>query len=318
MKKTTLLTALLCVTLGGAALFAQTTEDEWFAKAGEYSNRGDYANAVTAYTETVKRNSSNLNAYLFRGFSYFQLKNYDAAIADCDTVIKGAPDYPEVYMLRGDAYGAKGVYHKAAADYRTGFEKGYDPSSFNVDKSSKADMWFCGAMYMEIVTNRFLGKPAVVTAYENRLKTVCDKSGVTRAEVEAFYRQNIGSLIAAAVDAEFKDIAIAANTKTAIKQAISGFFLAPNQTNYNGLKRYKYQNGRMYSDIEFIEFEAANELENAEYFKAKGDAALAESSRKASETARNLANNMKAANAYIYTLRALHPALADKVLRESR
>jgi hypothetical protein len=59
-------------------------------------------------------------------------------------------------------------------------------------------------------------------------------------------------------------------------------------------------------------------LENAANFKAKGDAALAESFRKSAETARDLANNMKAANAYIETLRALHPALADKVLQESR
>jgi hypothetical protein len=168
--------------------------------------------------------------------------------------------------------------------------------------------------------NRFLGKADVVTAYENRLKTVCDKNGVTRAEVEAFYRQNIGSLIAEVVDAEFKDIAISANTKTAIKQAISGFFLTPNQTNYNGLKRYKYQNGRLYSsrDITRLESDAEVSSGTAENFKAKGDADLAESFRKSAETARDLANTMKAANAYIYTLRALHPALADKVLKESR
>jgi tetratricopeptide (TPR) repeat protein len=204
MKKTALLTALLCAVLG--TLTAQTTADEWFEKAGEYHTSGDYANAARAYSETIKRNSSNLDAYWLRSFAHFQLKNYDAAIADCDTVIKGASDFPLVYVLRGDAYGAKGVYHKAVADYRTGFEKGFDPNGFDVDKSSKASMWFCGTMYMEITINRFLGKSAVVTAYENRLKTVCDKNGVTRAEVEAFYRQNIGSLIAAVVDAEFNTI----------------------------------------------------------------------------------------------------------------
>jgi hypothetical protein len=255
MKKTILLTALLCAAACGAALFAQTTADEWFKKAGEYHAGGDYANAARAYSETVKRDSSHLDAYLNRGIMYYLLKNYDAAIADFDTFMKGASDFPLAYVLRGDAYGAKGVYHKAVADYRTGFEKGYEPSDYNIDKSSKADMWFCGAMYMEIVTNRFLGKPAVVTAYENRLKTVCDKSGVTRAEVEAFYRQNIGSLIATVVDAEFnkgmrggvipavvyaqwkKDkVANGADALQIIKDCISNFYIDPTRENYEKLQ----------------------------------------------------------------------------------
>jgi hypothetical protein len=67
-------------------------------------------------------------------------------------------------------------------------------------------MWFCGAMYMEIVVNRFLGKSDVVTKYENWLKTVCDKNNVTRAEVEAYYRNGIRSLIAEVVDEEFNKI----------------------------------------------------------------------------------------------------------------
>jgi hypothetical protein len=46
----------------------------------------------------------------------------------------------------------------------------------------------------------------VVSKYENWLKTVCDNNKVTRAEVETFYRQNIGALVAAVVDAEFNKI----------------------------------------------------------------------------------------------------------------
>jgi hypothetical protein len=218
MKKVTALVifAVMTAVLG----FGQTSADEWFNKAGAYFESGDYANAVTAYSEAIKRGSSDLNAYLFRSFAYYQTKNYDAAIADCNTVIKSTPNFPDVYVVRGDAYGAKGLYHKAVADYRTGFEKGYDPSGFVVDKSSKADMWFCGAMYMEIAVNRFLGNSAVLTKYENRLKTVCDKSNITRAEVETFYRQNIGALVAAAVDAEFGKIKFLVKTDADSANAI--------------------------------------------------------------------------------------------------
>jgi predicted negative regulator of RcsB-dependent stress response len=210
MKKVTALVifAVMTAVLG----FGQTSADEWFNKAVDYFNSGDYANAVTAYSEAIKRGSSDLNAYWVRGLAYYRIKNYDAAIADFTSVIKGAPNFPDVYVVRGDAYGAKGLYHKAVTDYRTGLEKDYDPSGFVIDKSSKADMWLCGAMYMEITVNRFLGKSDAVTKYENRLKTVCDKNKVTRAEVETFYQQNIGALVAAVVDAEFNTIKFSITT----------------------------------------------------------------------------------------------------------
>ncbi|MDR2766824.1 MAG: tetratricopeptide repeat protein, partial [Treponema sp.] len=92
MKKTLLVSALFVLVMSAA--FGQTTADEWEKKADEYFESGDYTKAITAYSETIKRNSSNLNAYWFRGAAYYQTKNYDAAIADCTTVIKGAPDFP--------------------------------------------------------------------------------------------------------------------------------------------------------------------------------------------------------------------------------
>jgi tetratricopeptide (TPR) repeat protein len=205
---------------------------------------------VTAYSETIKRNSSNLDAYWLRGVAYYQLKNYDAAIADCDTVIKGAPDFSTVYVVRGDAYGAKGVYRTAIADYKTGLEKGFDPNGYDVDKSSKVSMWFCGAMYMEIVVNRFLGNSAAVTKNEAWLKTVCDKNSVTRAEVEAFYRQNIDALIAevvteklnekrngyvpAEVYAQWKRLG-AGDAQALMTDAITRFYLEPSQTTFRKL-----------------------------------------------------------------------------------
>ena len=236
MKKT-ITAAIFLFALTASAAFGQTTADEWYTKAGEYFESGDHASAITAYSEAIKRDSSNINAYLFRGFAYYQIKNYDAAIADYNTVIKDAPDFPDVYVVRGDAYGAKGAYHTAAADYKTGLEKGYDPGGFNVDKSSKADMWFCGAMFMEITVNRFLGKPDVVAKYENWLKTVCDKNKLTRAEVEAFYRQNIGALVAGVVDAEFNKISFMIDR------------------NYNAVLTRNPQNGQYvlsYEDVKYV------------------------------------------------------------------
>ena len=100
----------------------------------------------------------------------------------------------------------------------------------------------------------------------------------------------------------------------------------PNQTTYNGLKLYGYRgpSGVPYSDSDFLflirkaESDAENELENAAYFEAKGWADAARSFREGAQREREIANNMKTRYAYICTLRALHPALEEKVLKESR
>ena len=238
MKKIIVTLAFVCVVAAGA--LGQTTADEWLKKANEYFESGDYTNAITVCNEAIKRDSTNINAYNIRGMAYHNTKNYNAAIADYTKVITDYPnyhdaysnrgnvyiwvknydaaitdyniaiiinsDFPSNYVNRGYAYGAKGLYHKAIEDYRQGFEKDYDPSSFIVDKSDKSYMWFCGAMYMEIAVNRFLGKSDVVAKYENWLNTVCNNSGVTRAEVEKFYRDNVRALIAAVVDEEFNRV----------------------------------------------------------------------------------------------------------------
>lgn len=204
MKKIFIVVFLFAVTMSN--VFGQTTENDWLKKAEEYSDKGDHNNVIKACNEVLKRNNSNLNAYLFRGFSYSQTKNYDAAISDFNYIINELPDYLFAYMVRGDAYGAKGIYHKEIADYRYGFERGYEPKDFTIDKSNKASMWVCGALYKEILINRFLGNSGEVTKYENWLKVVCDKYKITRTEVETFYRENISSLIADAVNEEFNNV----------------------------------------------------------------------------------------------------------------
>ena len=66
MKKFAVVTVFLFAIVASGT-FGQTTADEWFKKAGEYFDKGDYANAIKAYSETIKRDSSNLDAYWFRG-----------------------------------------------------------------------------------------------------------------------------------------------------------------------------------------------------------------------------------------------------------
>jgi hypothetical protein len=186
--------------------FSQTTANDWLKKADDYFEKSDYNNAIKAYTEAIKRDSSNLNAYVSRGSCYSQIKNYDAAIADFNFIVNEIPDFPNIYMIRGYTYGEKGVYSKTLADYRKGLYLGYKVNDFNVDKSSKSDMWFCAAIYMEVLLNRFLGNSDSATKLETILKIVCEKNDVSRAEVETFYRDNIRGIISEIVSEEFNKI----------------------------------------------------------------------------------------------------------------
>jgi tetratricopeptide (TPR) repeat protein len=235
---------------GYSELIRTAPDENWrYIRRGKaYFKKGDYTKAIADYSEVIKRDSDNFDAHWLRAYAYYHAKNYDAAIADCTRVIKSwylddAPDSPtNVYMVRGDAYGAKGVYHKAAADYRTSLEKGYDPSGFTVDRSSKADMWFCGALYMEIVVNRFLGKSDAVSKYETWLQTVCDTNKLSRADVEAYFRQNIGALVAAAVDEEFNRISFLIDRTKTVGSSY-GAVLARNTNNQYILNYEGYFNG---------------------------------------------------------------------------
>jgi len=272
MKKIVVVAIFLFIVVVSGA-FGQTTADEWYKKADEYRKIGDYKNAITSYSEAIKQNYSkaaiyryrgecyfeikNYNAaiadyntaiekapnvtpfYIFRANTYYQIKNYDAAIADFTTVIDKMPNFSDAYISRGDSYGAKGIYLKAVADYKTGIEKGYDPDKFEVGKPKNIVMSFCMPLYMEIIVNHFLGKSDIVTKYENLLKTICDKNKVTRAEIEAFYRDNIRGLIAVVVDEEFKGKEVRASTKVEIQKVISDFFISPTQSNFNALKTEK-------------------------------------------------------------------------------
>jgi hypothetical protein len=64
------------------------------------------------------------------------------------------------------------------------------------------------ALYQEIQILRFLGDTATLGRYEGMLKFVCDKNGVSRAEVESFYRANLRAHIAETVNEEFNKISV--------------------------------------------------------------------------------------------------------------
>jgi hypothetical protein len=76
----------------------------------------------------------------------------------------------------------------------------------DVNDPKTAGLKLGAALYQDMQALRFLGDTAAVGRYETMLKFVCDKNGVTRADVERFYRQGIKDLVAETVREQFNQI----------------------------------------------------------------------------------------------------------------
>ena len=112
MKK--LLLILLCVPLIG---LGQTAE-EYFKKAYDYEENGEYKLAIENYTRCVKLAPENATAFYNRGLVYSRhLENNEYAIADFTRCIRIDPDYSNAYQNRGFSYLFLEDYEKAIADF---------------------------------------------------------------------------------------------------------------------------------------------------------------------------------------------------------
>ena len=217
MKKIILFCAVFFISF--SLLNAQTTEvEKWTIRGDEYYDAKDYQNAIKAYTQVInirleeeervkERAKANaramnrdiyqfnrtwtgleINAYLYRGKSYYRMKNYDAAIEDYLVVRDNYdPNFYQIYVSLGDAYGANMDYENARINYKKYVEK--KPSSesvgFNVDKTNTADMWFCAVLWEK----KLLSDDQ---KYEKWLNEIVNKNSVTLHEIESFYKKNRG------------------------------------------------------------------------------------------------------------------------------
>ncbi|MBZ0287619.1 MAG: tetratricopeptide repeat protein, partial [Anaerolineae bacterium] len=80
-------------------------------------DRGQYAEAVEAYTQALSLNPDDGLLYHYRGFTYGRMEQYERAIADYSKAIELLPDYTYAYGNRGFAYNQLGQIDKAIADY---------------------------------------------------------------------------------------------------------------------------------------------------------------------------------------------------------
>jgi len=103
-----------------------------------------------------------------------------------------------------------------------------------------ADQKLGAAVFQEMQILRFLGDTAAVSRYEAMLKWITDRKNATRAEIEAFYRDNIRGLVSAVVDEEFNGITVPSALLAKIKKVIGDFFVSPSDTTLFALTLQEY------------------------------------------------------------------------------
>ena len=73
---------------------------------------------IEDYTEAIRLNPDDAEAYYNRGLAYYEQGNLDKAIADYDEAIRLNPDDAQAYYNRAIAYYDRGNLDKAIADYQ--------------------------------------------------------------------------------------------------------------------------------------------------------------------------------------------------------
>ena len=78
---------------------------------------GEHESAIQDYTEAVRINPKNTNAYYNRGNSYRSLGRYQNAAEDYTAVLRIDPKYANAYFNRAVTHNCLGEFRNAAQDY---------------------------------------------------------------------------------------------------------------------------------------------------------------------------------------------------------
>ena len=78
---------------------------------------GNFNEAVEYFNKEILENPNNIEAYLYRAFSYGQLEEYKNAINDFNYVLEQSPENIAAWINRGVCYKNMGKYNFALDDY---------------------------------------------------------------------------------------------------------------------------------------------------------------------------------------------------------
>ena len=88
----------------------------------EELNKGEYSSALCCFDKAIKRDSSNSEAYRYRGEAYGLIGDYDRAIEDLDMSVSLDARNVEAYIARGHVYTEGMDFDKAGEDFHKAIE----------------------------------------------------------------------------------------------------------------------------------------------------------------------------------------------------
>ena len=91
--------------------------DAYVNRAGVYSQKGDLQRAIADYDKAIQIDPNNVEAYSFRGMIHSQNGKYDQALNDLNKAIQLDPKYANAHMFRAAIYFGRSVFNKEKADY---------------------------------------------------------------------------------------------------------------------------------------------------------------------------------------------------------
>ncbi|MEH2157225.1 toll/interleukin-1 receptor domain-containing protein [Nostoc sp.] len=136
--------------------------------------RRDYQGASEDYTEAIKIDPKNINAYIKRGHARHFLKDYQGAIKDYTQAIKIDPKNVNAYIKRGDAQYSIKKYQAAIDDYSKAIR--LSPDSVDAYRNR-------GFVY----ENNLQNKQEAIKSYQ-KLATLYKKQGATDKYKETIYK----------------------------------------------------------------------------------------------------------------------------------
>jgi tetratricopeptide (TPR) repeat protein len=87
------------------------------SRAIAWSNKNEYEKAIADYSEAIRIDPNDFNAYFNLGNAWLHKKEYGKAIAYYNDAIRIDSSQMRSYMARGHAWSGKKEYDRAIADY---------------------------------------------------------------------------------------------------------------------------------------------------------------------------------------------------------
>lgn len=107
---------LLFTLLGGGFLCAQTA-DQFLATGVVYFQRGQFKEALAAFSKVIQMDSNHALAHTNRGLVRYRMGDMDGALADHNKAIELDPALSDAYTNRGGVHLAQGDKGAALADH---------------------------------------------------------------------------------------------------------------------------------------------------------------------------------------------------------